>query len=150
MAGNRTIPLPEESSSCGSELNVTDFRIVIVMLLADGQLALGMTGGNTDSNNRGRPPPILGVRGFECLGGSISYSFTTANSCLSVLSGMDRLDEDVDELFSSILSNFVISASKAAISFLYTRFWTSTRYCSSRLSSITKRLVLHSIFKPML
>lgn len=154
MAGKRTIPLPDESSNCGSELNVTDLRIVIVMCSADGQLARGITGGNTDSNNNGKPPPMLGVRGFDCFElapiiGPISHSLTTANSCL-IIGGIDRLDEDVDELFSSIFSNFVISASSAAISFLYTRFCTSTRYCNSRLSSVTNRRVLHSIFKPML
>lgn len=147
MAGKRATH--DSSSSCGCELNVTDFRIAFTPTSADGQLARGITGGSTDNSSNGNPPPMLGVRCcFDVVDFSFS-SFTTANSCL-MSRGIDRSDDDVDDGVSSNFSNFPISISSAASSFLYTRFCTSTRYWSSRLSSIIKRRVLHSIFKPML
>lgn len=75
---------------------------------ADGQLALGMTGGRTLSNNKGRPPPMLGLR------------------C-----GIDALDEACDGSTGSCancFSNLANSSSSCAISRRYTRFCTSTRY----------------------
>lgn len=78
---------------------------------ADGQLALGMTGGRTLSNNKGRPPPMLGLR------------------C-----GIDALDEACDGSTGSCancFSNLANSSSSCAISRRYTRFCTSTRYWSS-------------------
>lgn len=147
MAGNRATD--DSFSNCGCELNVTDLRIdEFGSVDVDGQLARGITGGKTDNNNNGRPPPMLGVRCCFDLDFSPS-SFTTANSC-RISRGIDKSDDDVDDGVSSIFSSFPISMSNAASSFLYTRFCTSTRYCSSRLSSIINRRVLHSIFKPML
>lgn len=83
---------------------------------ADGQLALGMTGGRTLSNNKGRPPPMLGLR------------------C-----GIDALDEACDVSTASCancFSNLANSSSSCAISRRYTRFCTSTRYCSSLFITI--------------
>lgn len=72
----------------------------------------------------------------------------------AMIEALDDVDDAVGGVFvvveSSNLSNLRISASNAAISFLYTRFCTSTRYCSSRLSSITNLRVLYSIFNPIL
>lgn len=147
MAGKRATD--ESFSKCGSELNVTDFRMdVFGSFDVDGQLARGITGGNTDNNNNGKPPPMLVVRCGLAAAFSLS-SFTIANSC-RINRGIDKSDDDVDDGDSSIFSNLPISISSAANSFLYTRFCTSTRYCNSRLSSIINRLVLHSIFNPML
>ena len=92
------------SASCGKESHLPDES-------ADGQLALGMTGGRTLSNNKGRPPPMLGLR------------------C-----GIDALDEACDGSTGSCancFSNLANSSSSCAISRRYTRFCTSTRYWSS-------------------
>lgn len=92
--------------SCGEESYSPDES-------ADGQLALGMTGGRTLSNNKGRPPPMLGLR------------------C-----GIDALDEACDGSTGSCancFSNLANSSSSCAISRRYTRFCTSTRYWSSLL-----------------
>lgn len=62
MAGNRTVVLPQGSSKCGCELNVTDRRMGTCVGSADGQLARGITGGRTERRSRGRVPPMLGVR----------------------------------------------------------------------------------------
>lgn len=62
MAGRRTLVLPQGSSRCGCELNVTECRIGAWVGLAEGQLARGITGGKTESRRSGRPPPMLGVR----------------------------------------------------------------------------------------
>lgn len=112
MAGNRATL--DSSSSCGCELNVTDLRIVFLETAADGQLARGMTGGKTESNNNGKPSPMLGVRCFDDFSFS---SLTTANSCL-MSRGIDRSDDDVVDGVSSIFSNLLISISNVANCFL--------------------------------
>lgn len=151
MAGNRAKPLCRQSSKCGCEQNVTDRRIgVMIVWSEDGQLARGITGGKTERSNNGNPPPMLGVRGSAfCVTPPVILSFTIAISCLIECNNEMSDDDDV-EFESSNFCSFNISASNAAISFLYTRFCTSTRYWSSRRSSVTNRLVLHSIFNPML
>lgn len=94
----------------------TNFRLCVEEIhlpdeSADGQLALGMTGGRTLSSNKGRPPPMLGLRW-----------------------GIDALDEACDGSTCSCancFSNLASSSSSWAISRRYTRFCTSTRYWSS-------------------
>lgn len=44
---------------CGCDENVTDLRIGICICCAEGQLALGMTGGKTDNKSNGNPPVML-------------------------------------------------------------------------------------------
>jgi len=53
---------------------------------AEGQLARGITGGRTLSNNRGKPPPMLGFRcGIEALDEARDGSVGSCASCFSNL-----------------------------------------------------------------